>query len=211
VTTAVRHPVFARLYTRLSVQMEAHGNTENRVELLAGLSGRVIEVGAGNGLNFAHYPAEVTEVVAVEPEAYLRTRAEAAAASAPVPVTVVDGTADELPAGVGDFDAAVTSLVLCSVPDPAHALAEVRRVVRPGGELRFFEHVRSNGARLAAWQDRMNPLWRRVGGGCNANRDTQATISAAGFDIDHVRRFGFAPSWVNKLTAPHILGTARAR
>ena len=210
-TTSVRHPLFARLYTRLSVQMEQRGIAEHRAEVLAGLSGRVIEVGAGNGLNFAHYPATVTEVIAVEPEMYLRQRAQVAAAGASVPVTVVDGTADELPAGDAEFDAAVTSLVLCSVPDPAHALAEVRRVLQPDGELRFFEHVRSNSARLAGWQDRMNPVWRRVGGGCNANRDTQAAITAACFDIDHVRRFGFAPSWVNKLTAPHILGTARPR
>ena len=209
-SNSARHPLFARLYARLSVQMEQQGNAEHRVQFLAGLSGRVIEVGAGNGLNFAHYPDTVTEVVAVEPEPYLRQRAQAAADRASVSVTVVDGTADELPAGDSEFDAAVLSLVLCSVPDPGRALAEVRRALRPGGELRFFEHVRSNSPRLAAWQDRMNPLWRRIGGGCNANRDTQATIVGAGFDIDEVRRFGFAPGWVNKLTAPHILGTARA-
>src|SRR5919201_6608396 len=124
----VRNPLFARLYTRLSGGAEKRGAAEHRDENLAGLSGRVIEIGAGNGLNFTHYPREVEEVMAVEPEPYLRARAREAAADAPVKVTVVDGTADRLPAQDGEFDAAVTSLVLCTVPNPARALAEVRRV-----------------------------------------------------------------------------------
>ena len=131
-TRPVRHPIFARLYARVSPGVERKGAAEHRDELLAGVAGRVIEIGAGNGLNFAHYPASVTEVVAVEPEPYLRGRAQEAAESAPVPVTIVDGVADDLPADDGAFDAAVASLVLCSVPDQATALAEVRRVLRPG-------------------------------------------------------------------------------
>src|SRR5438445_10436659 len=109
----VRNPLFARLYTWLSAGAEKAGAAKHRDENLAGLRGRVIEIGAGNGLNFRHYPAEVQEVVAVEPEPYLRARAREAAATAPVPVTVVDGTADRLPAQEGEFDAAVASLVLC--------------------------------------------------------------------------------------------------
>ncbi|MEA2467958.1 MAG: hypothetical protein QOJ57_2084, partial [Thermoleophilaceae bacterium] len=140
-TQAVHHPLFARLYALISPKAEKAGVGDHRREMLDGLAGRVIELGAGNGLNFAQYPESVTEVVAVEPEPYLRSRADEAAAAAAVPVTVVEGTADRLPAADASFDAAVASLVLCSVPDQARALAELRRVLRPGGELRFYEHV----------------------------------------------------------------------
>lgn len=129
---------------RIGKAAEAKGAAEHRDELLAGLTGRVIEVGAGNGLNFRHYPTSVTEVVAIEPEPYLRERAQASAKASPVTVTVVDGTADQLPADDASFDAGVASLVLCSVDDQATALGELRRVIRPGGELRFYEHVVSD-------------------------------------------------------------------
>src|SRR2546423_10625469 len=121
---SVCHPLFARLYTWLSRGAERAGAAEHRDENLAGLRGRVIEIGAGNGLNFAHYPPEVEEVVAVEPEPYLRARAGEAAARAPVKVTVVEGTAEQLPGADAEFDAAVVSLVLCTVPDQPNALAE---------------------------------------------------------------------------------------
>ena len=198
-----RHPLFARFYAFASRGMEKRGAAEHRRELLTGLAGRVIEVGAGNGLSFAHYPPGVTEVVAVEPEPYLRARAEEAAPSAPVPVRVVAGLADQLPVGDSGFDAAVCSLVLCSVPDQARALTEARRVLRPGGELRFYEHVRGTGAR-ARLQDAVDPVWSRVGAGCHPNRDTVAAIGAAGFRIESVRRFDF----VGWLTAPHVIGRA---
>src|SRR3954447_17517782 len=132
---SVHHPVFARLYVWLSPHGERTAIAAHRRSALAGLRGRVLEVGAGNGLNFAHYPGTVTEVLAVEPEPYLRGRAVRAAASAPVAVRVVDGVADALPADDGSFDAAVASLVLCSVPSQDRALAEVHRVLLPGGEL----------------------------------------------------------------------------
>ena len=127
--SAVHHPVFARLWSLMS-RHEPAEIRRHRDELLAGLSGRVIELGAGAGSNFAHYPATVTEVLAVEPEPYLRERARAAAARAGVRIEVVDGDADHLPASDGSFDAAVACLVLCTVPDQAHALAELRRVLR---------------------------------------------------------------------------------
>ncbi len=207
-TYDVHHPLFARWYARLSPRVEAKGGAEHRRELLAGLSGRVIEVGAGNGLTFRYYPDTVSEVVAVEPEAYLRTRAERAAATAPVAVTVLDAVADRLPFSDGSFDAAVCALVLCSVPDQASALGELHRVLRPGGELRFYEHVRPGDARrgtLWQWFDDRN-IYPRIAGGCHAARDTEAAIRQAGFEIERCRRFEFKAASVS---APHILGIAR--
>ena len=205
----VHHPVFARIYQRFSHVAEAKGASEYRDRLLAGLHGRVIEVGAGNGLNFAHYPRTVTEVVAVEPESFLRSRAEEAAGSAPVPLTILDGTADALPVPDAAFDAGIASLVLCSVPDQPSALAELRRVIRAGGELRFFEHVvskRAGPARVQRTADRtIRPF---VTGGCHVGRDTLAAIESAGFVIEHSERFSFRPNPID-VTSPHILGTAR--
>jgi ubiquinone/menaquinone biosynthesis C-methylase UbiE len=127
----IERPRFARMYPKAAARADRRGATKHRRRLLAGLSGRVLELGAGNGLNFAHYPATVTEVVAIEPEPSLRAAAEAAAQPAAVTVTVRAGTADQLPLADREVDAAVASLVLCSVPDQASALAELRRVLRP--------------------------------------------------------------------------------
>jgi SAM-dependent methyltransferase len=208
--TEVRHPVFARLYARGSPGVDRKGGAEHRAELLAGAAGRIVEVGAGNGLNFAHYPPAVSEVVAVEPEPYLRERAAEAAAGAAVPVRVVEGVADALPAEDGSFDAAVASLVLCSVPDQAAALAEIRRVLRPGGELRFYEHVVSERPRVARLQRRLDDwgLWPRLLGGCHGSRDTTAAIEAAGFEIERVRRVPFA---AGPVSLAHVIGLARPR
>ena len=203
------HPFFARMYMRVGPKAEERGQGEYRAEMLAGLSGRVLELGPGNGLNFEHYPATVTEVVAVEPEPTLRAAAQETAAKARVPVKVVDGVADRLPAGDGEFDAAIASLVLCSVPDQASALAELKRVLRPGGELRFYEHVKpakQPGAALAAFADRT--FWPHIAGGCHASRNTGEAIEAAGFEIEQCRRIGFSPG-PPVPPIPHILGRAR--
>ena len=205
---SVHHPIFARLFAWGASNAPAE-QIEHRHRVLEGLAGRVVEVGAGNGLNFPHYPDTVTEVVAVEPEAYLRSKAEEAAARAPVPVRVVDGVADALPAGDGEFDAGVASLVLCSVPDQASALAELRRVIRPGGELRFYEHVLSKDPRAARGQHRTDRVWPRFAGGCHPNRDTPAAIEAAGFEIERCERFSFKPIFFLKAIEPHVIGTAR--
>lgn len=203
-----RHPVFARIFGRLSAAGEESGRAAHRTELLAGLSGKVIEVGAGNGLNFAHYPSAVTEVVAVEPEPHLRRLAAQAATRAPVPVRVVDGTAGLLPASEAEFDAGVCAGVLCSVLDQRQALAELRRVIRPGGQLRFYEHVRSGDPGLARFQDRADRIWAALNGGCHSNRETETAITAAGFRLEACRRFGFRPCLLGALVAPHILGRA---
>ena len=206
----VRHPIFARVYERLSGDEENSGEAEHRRELLAGLQGRVIEIGAGNGLNFRFYPDTVTEVVAVEPEGYLRERARERASECAAPVTLVDGLADALIADDSSFDAAVASLVLCSVDDQSAALAEIRRVLRPDGELRFYEHVIAEGKGFARMQRLLDTIWPFIGGGCHPNRDTAAAITAAGFTIDSCRRFDFTPSPLVYPLKPKILGRARA-
>ena len=187
-------------------------NTEavnHRRELLAGLTGRVIELGAGNGLNFKHYPETVTEVIAVEPEAHLRGIAEDEAASASVPVTVVDGVSASLPVDDASLDAGVASLVLCSVPDQAEALAELRRVIRPGGELRFYEHVLAEEGAMARAQRVIGKVWPLFAGGCHPDRDTAKAIEAAGFEIEKIRRFPFRPCLIEYPVTPRILGVAR--
>jgi SAM-dependent methyltransferase len=204
----VKNPLFARFFSWCGGRNEERGNRELRRELLAGLSGRVLEVGAGTGLNFPHYPASVRAVVAVEPEPYLRGRAVQAAAAAPVPVLVADGTAAELPAADGAFDAIVVSGLLCSVADVPAALAEFGRVLRPGGQLRFYEHVRSRDPVFARLQQAADVVWPRLMGGCHVQRQTRAAISRV-FTIQECRGFRFPPAAVFSPVAPRILGIAR--
>jgi SAM-dependent methyltransferase len=202
----VHHPIFARFYARTGHLMEAEV-ADHRRKLLAGSAGLVIEVGAGNGLNFPHYPATVTEVLAVEPEPYLRRLALATARQAPAPIRVVGGSAEALPAKDATFDTAVASLVLCSVADLDRALAEIRRVLRPGGMLRFYEHVRGDAARLARWQDRLEHPWGWLAGGCHPNRDTVESITAAGFRVVELDRFDLQT--MPPPVRPHVLGVAQ--
>ncbi len=208
-SASVKHPLFARAFVRLSGLMERDIG-RYRDQLLADLSGRVIEVGAGNGMNFGHYPDTVEEVLAVEPEPFLRAKAAETAGRAPVKVTVVEGVAAELPAPAAQFDAAVASLVLCSVPDPGAAIAEMRRVLKHGGELRFLEHVCGPGSRKARVQRLVDAsgIWPRMAGGCHCSRPTSETIAAAGFTIERIDSFDLGPGW--SFTNPHLLGVARA-
>ncbi|MEU2064019.1 class I SAM-dependent methyltransferase [Streptomyces sp. NPDC013455] len=186
----VRHPVFARYYARVSVSADARlGMTALRERLLAGLSGRVIEIGAGNGLNFRHYPGTVAEVVAIEPEPLLRQLALEAALRCEVPVDVVPGTAEALPVKSEAFDAAVLSLVLCSVRDVERALGEVRRVLRPGGEVRFFEHGQGGGRMMTLTQRALDhTVWPVLAGGCHLSRRPVAALRDAGFRLGPQRR-----------------------
>jgi ubiquinone/menaquinone biosynthesis C-methylase UbiE len=203
------HPVFARICSKVAEMAERRGGADHRRALLAGLTGRVVEVGAGSGANFAHYPATVDEVVAVEPEPYLRERAQREAAHSAISVSVLDGDADRLPGEAGSYDAGVAALVLCTVPDQQRALAELLRVIRPGGELRFYEHViadTSGQARFQRFADAT--FWPHVAGGCHMARDTTSAIEQAGFQIDTCERFPFSPAAFLP-PDPHILGSAR--
>lgn len=205
--SSVHHPVFARFFAWLS-RNEPEAFVEHRRKTVAELSGRVVEVGAGAGANFRLYPTTVTEVVAVEPEPFLREKATAAARSAPVPVTVMDGVAESLPFEDASFDVGVASLVLCTVNDPAKALAELFRVIKPGGELRFYEHVVSQRSGHARFQRTIQPVWGFISGGCHAARDTTAAIEAAGFEITKLKRFDLGPIVLTYPVAPHAAGRA---
>ncbi|GAA2141729.1 class I SAM-dependent methyltransferase [Actinomadura napierensis] len=203
------HPLFARFYARAGPAMDRGGGTEHRRALLAGAAGRVLEVGAGAGANFAHYPPEVTQVVAVEPEPHLRGLATAAAAAAPVPVEVTDGVAEHLAVPDGDFDAVVACLMLCSVSDRAAALAEMHRALRPGGRLHFFEHVRAASPALRRVQRTLDAtVWPLLSGGCHLANDTEAAIERAGFTYERVTHLNWPDSNPPMPQAPHILGTA---
>jgi len=208
-TTDLPRPRFARMYVRAAKTAEQRGATAHRRRLLDGLRGTVLELGAGHGLNFPHYPTEVTEVIAIEPEPTLRDRAAEAAAGAPVPIRVLGAVADHLPLDDESVDATVASLVLCSVPNQDRALSELWRVLRPGGELRFYEHVIANREPMRAFlKFAQATFWPRIAGGCHPARDIGAAIAAAGFTIERCERFPFAASALEP-PVPHILGTAR--
>ena len=183
--------------------MRAH-----RQQVLAGLTGRVVEVGCGDGRNFEHYPAAVERVLAVEPDAIARQEAERRAAAVPTTIEVVEGEAEALPAADGEFDAAVCCWVLCTVPDPAAALAELRRVLQRRGELRFYEHVRSRNGAFALLQRASDATFWPPMLGCETARDTEAAIRAAGFEIVSLERPFHSSSLVTLPSAPNILGVA---
>jgi SAM-dependent methyltransferase len=203
--------LFARYLERREARHPDPGGIELRRRLLASLRGRVIDVGAGGGRSFEHYPPAVTGVLAVEPDPTARAKAAERAASAAVPIEIVEGVAEALPAADGAFDAAVVMGLLCSVPDPAVALGELRRVLEPGGELRFWEHVRSEHVLFHGVQRACDALfWTRTLGGCQTTRDTEAAIRAAGFDMVALDHGFHSSSWLTITSAPYILGVARA-
>ena len=208
-TRAKSRPVFARYDVRASQAMETGGMAEHRRRALAGLTGTLIEVGAGNGLNFTHYPAGVTGVLAVEPNPYLRQIAGQQARQAPVPVEVRDGVAERLPAADGAFDAAVVTMVLCSVTDQRAALGEIHRVVRPGGQLHFLEHVQAGTPGWRRTQRLLDAtIWPVLLGGCHSGRDTLGSIASAGFTVGRVEEFSFPPTRWSTPTSRHVSGVA---
>ncbi|MFI7400399.1 class I SAM-dependent methyltransferase [Streptomyces sp. NPDC049541] len=206
----VHHPLFARYYARISVTAETRlGMGGVRDRLLSGLSGRVIEIGAGNGLNFAHYPRAVSEVVAIEPERRLRQLALDATLRCEVPVDVAPGAAEALPVKSEAFDAVVISLVLCSVRDVPRALGEIRRVLRPGGVVRFFEHGRGGGPAMTFTQRALDrTLWPPLNGGCHLARDPVAALREAGFELGPYRRMLMPEKGPRLPTSYCVLGTA---
>ena len=193
VRTVSEHRVVAALYDRMTATAERTVLGPRRASLLGELTGRVLDVGAGTGANLPYYRS-ADEVVALEPDAAMRRRLVAKTPACPVPVTVDESGAGELPAADGTVDAVVFTLVLCTVPDPGRALAEARRVLRPGGWLVAIEHVLGSG-RPAVWRHRLAPLWSRVAAGCRLDRDTVPAIRAAGFAIDELDEFLAGPAW----------------
>jgi ubiquinone/menaquinone biosynthesis C-methylase UbiE len=181
-------PAFARRYDKLTARMEDAWLREARAESLAGLSGTVVELGAGTGRNLAHYPHEVERLILTEPTAAMRDqlRTRVAEAGLPFDVEVVDATADRLPFNDGSADAVVSTLVLCSVPALGPAVAEVRRVLRPGGELRLIEHVAAQRGWAHRIQTTLDPVWNWLEGSCHLDHETRTALAAGGFDVTGV-------------------------
>jgi len=201
------HRFFAAFYAFFDRAMERGWMAERRARLLSEARGEVLEIGGGTGANLPHYRA-AERVTVSEPDPFMRKRLLPRLREAPVPVEVSEAGAEALPFADGSFDAVVSTLVLCTVPDQRTALAEIRRVLKPGGRLLFIEHVRGVG-KTARWQDRIEPLWRRLMGGCHPNRDTVSAIEAAGFDVGPLERF-IPPVPLSGIT-PHVQGAATAR
>jgi ubiquinone/menaquinone biosynthesis C-methylase UbiE len=180
------HPVFSWFYETLTARSDRRGNDPMRARLVGDLGGQVLEIGAGNGLNFRYYPP-AARVAAIEPDRQMLLRAVARANNARAAIALAAADGQALPFRDGTFDAVVTCLVLCTIPDASAALGEARRVLKPDGRLYFVEHVRAPGRVLAALQDVVDPLWARAFAGCHPNRDTAETLRSAGFRIEGVR------------------------
>jgi SAM-dependent methyltransferase len=205
-TTTIDNPFFARVWPVVATH-ETEAIRALRRENLAGLSGRVLEVGAGIGTNFPHYPASVDEVIAVEPEQRLAEQARAAAEVVPTRVVVTSETAEAF-SGAEPFDAVVCSLVLCSVRDPDGVLQRLYSLLRPGGELRYLEHVASAGARGRFQRFVDATLWPRLFGNCHTHRDTERSIVEAGFEVHTSRREWTWPAWAPMPVSELVLGRA---
>lgn len=186
---------------------EEAGLREMRHALLAAARGRVMEVGAGTGLNLEHYPETIEGLILTEPDRHMtkRLRGKLAASGRTAHVSVIEAPAEKLPFPDDSFDTVVLTLVLCTVPDQAAALGEISRVLKPDGQLLFIEHVRSRNQALARWQDRLEAPWRFLGDGCHCNRDTAGAISAAGFQLGELERDALpkAPPIVRPLIRGH--------
>lgn len=199
---------FSALYDRCFKTSEEAGLRDMRHALLAGARGRVLELGAGTGLNLEHYPAEIESLALVEPDPHMSRQLRPRVAASGRPIEVHEAPAEALPFPDSSFDTAVVTLVLCTVPDPGAGLAEIKRVLKPGGQLLFLEHVRSEDPGVARWQDRLEGPWRFVGDGCHCNRDTVTAIAAAGFELGGVDR-GELPK-APPIVRPLVSGTARS-
>ena len=179
---------FSALYDRCFKAAEEAGLREMRREVTAGARGRVLELGAGTGLNLELYPLDVSDLTLVEPDPHMVKQLRNRVAELGSAAQVVEAPGEKLPFEDDSFDTVVVTLVLCTVPDPTATLAEIKRVLKPDGQFLFMEHVRSDSPDLAKWQDRLEKPWRFLGDGCHCNRDTESAIEAAGFklsDVEH--------------------------
>jgi len=186
----LNHPFLARIYDTVLAPTERAGVREQRRRMMEGVTGSVLEIAAGTGLNVPLYPDTADEVHAVEPDRHMLAKLLGRASTSAVPLHVYRADACHLPFADGVFDAAIIAFALCTIPDPSRALDEVHRVVRPGGTLRFLEHVRSANDATARWQDRINPLWSRVAGGCRLNQPTVEILASSRWEIDDLWRSG---------------------
>jgi ubiquinone/menaquinone biosynthesis C-methylase UbiE len=196
-------PLFARGYDRMSKGAEDAGLRDKRRELLARARGRTLELGAGTGANLGLYPGRVTELVLTEPDAHMRAQLERKAASECPDAEIVAAGAENLPFPDASFDTVVATLVLCTIPDPRVAVAEASRTLKPDGSLLFLEHVRSEDAGTARWQDRLERPWGWFGRGCHPNRDTVAIINSSSLVIGELQHDSMpkAPPIVRPLVA----------
>jgi ubiquinone/menaquinone biosynthesis C-methylase UbiE len=202
---AIRRRLFAACYDRVSKGSEEAGLREERRKLIADAAGATLEIGAGTGLNLEHYPDAVTRLVLAEPDEHMRRRLARHVAEVRPSAEIVDAGVERLPFPDGSFDTLVVTFVLCSVLQQGAALAEVTRVLKPGGRLFFLEHVRSDDLKVAKWQDRVTPLYNLVG--CHPNRDTLSAIEASALRVETVEH-GEVPK-APKVGRPLIVGTAR--
>ncbi len=203
---AINHPLFSKFFNWFASRGPSRRYLEpKRREAIERARGVVLEVGAGSGLNFALYPpGQVERVEAVEPDATMLRYAEPRRQAAPVPINLTQAPAEALPFADATFDSAVATLVFCSVSDPLRSLAEIKRVLKPGGALLLFEHVRAEGALTARIQDMVTPFTKRLAGGCHWNRDTVRAVAQADFQITSVRREGggLQPEIILQATRP---------
>jgi ubiquinone/menaquinone biosynthesis C-methylase UbiE len=197
--------LWARMYDRINAKAEAAGLVDERRRLLAQATGATIEIGAGTGVNVAHYPTGLERLVYVEPDAHMAARLRRRLDEHGRDAEIVSASAEHLPFVDGTFDTAVATFALCTVHDPEKALEEIRRVLRPGARLLFLEHVRSSEERLARRQDRIRPVYRALTG-CEPNRATLRTIASSGFAVETVRH-GEVPA-VPAVERPLIAGVA---
>jgi ubiquinone/menaquinone biosynthesis C-methylase UbiE len=203
------HKWFAAMYDRLIASEERRFLGQVRREIAGGAKGRVLEIGAGTGLNLPHY-RDGAEVTATEPDPYMLERAQQRLRELGSAAGLRQASAEELPFGDDSFDTVVGTLVMCTIPRPDRALAEVRRVLKPGGEYRFYEHVRYDHTFGAFWQDLVLPAWRWFGAGCHPNRDTGSLIRQAGFEIVHSEYSKPLPAIPPMVfSRPHLKGVAR--
>jgi ubiquinone/menaquinone biosynthesis C-methylase UbiE len=200
-------PTFARFYDTAFSHAERSGLRAIRSSVVGQASGVTVELGAGTGLNLAHYPSCVSRLLLTEPDPYMASQLRAKAAASAIDSEIVEAPADALPVDDASVDTVVSTLVLCTVSDPAAALAEVARVLRPGGQFLFVEHVRSESPRVARWQDRLHTPWSWCACGCQCNRDTVTTIRQSPLDMQDLRRGELR--WLTPLLRALAIGVAR--